>query len=75
MSGIVEKREEFREWVHIKMLRERQVRDLTGLSRVTRWRLEQRGEFPKRVQLTRRCVAWPAAEVLAWLKDRREARR
>ena len=58
----------------MKVLRERQVKDLTGLSRVTRWRLERRGEFPKKVQLTSRCVGWPETEVLDWLRERAEAR-
>ncbi len=57
-----------------RILRERDVKHLTGLSRVTRWRLERRGEFPRRVQLTSRCIGWPEAEVLEWLKERVEAR-
>jgi len=58
----------------VKMLRERDVKALTGLSRITRWRLERRNEFPKKVQLTARCVGWCEAEVVAWLKTRAEAR-
>jgi prophage regulatory protein len=65
---------EFREFVHMKMLREREVRQLTGLSRVTRWRMERRGEFPRKVRLTGRCVGWLEAEVMDWLKVRVEAR-
>ena len=71
---MLHEREEYQEWVHAKMLRERQVRDLTGLSRTTRWRLERRGQFPKRVALTERCVGWSEAEVLQWLQDRAEDR-
>jgi prophage regulatory protein len=67
-------REEFREWVNAKMLREKQVRDLTGLSRVTRWRLEKEGQFPKKILLTQRCVGWLETEVRDWLKRRAEAR-
>lgn len=58
----------------MKMLREKEVKTITGLSRVTRWRLEQQGEFPRKVQLTVRCVGWPEGEVLEWLKARVEAR-
>ena len=67
-------RDETRDSVRTRMLRERQVKDMTGLSRVTRWRMERRGEFPKKVQLTPRCVGWPEAEVVEWLKARAEAR-
>jgi len=56
------------------MLREKDVKQLTGLSRVTRWRLEKRGEFPKKVKLTERCVGWPEAEIMEWLNARAEER-
>lgn len=59
----------------MKMLREREVRQLTGLSRVTRWRMERRGEFQRKVQLSQRAVGWPEAEVVEWLKERAEARK
>ena len=57
-----------------RILREREVKHLTGLSRVTRWRLEKRGEFPKKVKLTERCVGWPEAEIMEWLTARAEER-
>ena len=57
-----------------RILREREVKHMTGLSRVTRWRLERRGEFPKKVKLTERCVGWPEAEIMEWLKARAEER-
>ncbi|MBI4474768.1 MAG: AlpA family phage regulatory protein [Acidobacteria bacterium] len=34
-----------------KLLRIAQVRELTGLSRSTIWRLERSGQFPKRVNI------------------------
>ena len=49
------------------LLREAKVRELTGLSRTTRWRLERDGRFPQRVQLGPRCVGWVEGEVRAWL--------
>lgn len=63
-----------REFVHMKMLRERQVKDLTGLSRVTRWRMESRGEFPRKIKLSERCIGWNEAEIQEWLQKRAEAR-
>jgi len=41
---------------------------------VTRWRLEKRGGFPKKVQLTERCVGWPEGEIIEWLNARAEER-
>ena len=57
-----------------RILREREVKHVTGLSRVTRWRLERRGLFPRKVRLTERCVGWQESEITAWLKARAEAR-
>jgi prophage regulatory protein len=68
------KTNEFREYVRMKMLREKQVKDLTGLSRVTRWRMETRGEFPHKIKLSQRCVGWNEADILQWLEQRMEAR-
>ena len=42
----------------------------TGLSRTTIWRLEQRGEFPARRQITPQRVAWVADEVREWVRTR-----
>jgi predicted DNA-binding transcriptional regulator AlpA len=57
-----------------RILREREVKHVTGLSRVTRWRLERRGLFPKKVRLTEGCIGWQEAEIMAWLRSRSEAR-
>ena len=59
-----------RDSADIRMLKEAEVRAMTGLSRVTRWRMEDRGEFPQRVLLGARRVSWVESEVVAWLEDR-----
>jgi prophage regulatory protein len=43
---------------------------VTGLSSSTLWRLERRGKFPARRQLSDRCVAWLASEVEQWMHSR-----
>lgn len=53
-------------------LRRPELRKLVPLSDTTIYELEQKGEFPERFYLTPRCVAWPLAEVLDWLDNRRE---
>jgi prophage regulatory protein len=58
----------------MRILREKDVKQITGLSRVTRWRMERRGEFPRKVQLSRRAVGYLESEILDWLKARAEAR-
>lgn len=37
---------------------------------MTLWRMAQRGEFPKTVQLSPNRVGYPAGEVDAWLQAR-----
>ena len=53
-----------------RMLRTRQVIRATGLSRTTIWRLEKRGDFPKRRILGPNCVAWLRSEIDQWLETR-----
>ncbi|WP_439144928.1 helix-turn-helix transcriptional regulator [Vogesella mureinivorans] len=41
------------------------------LSERTIYNLEQRGDFPRRIALTTRNVAWDLAEVEAWIEARK----
>lgn len=43
---------------------------LTGLSRTSLWRLERRGDFPARRQLSPNAVGWLADEVMNWIRSR-----
>lgn len=43
------------------------------LSARTIYNLEQRGDFPRRIALTSRNVAWQLAEVEQWIADRKSA--
>jgi prophage regulatory protein len=57
-----------------RIIREREMKNITGLSRITRWRLETRGEFPRKIKLSERAIGWKEDEVLQWLQERTEAR-
>jgi prophage regulatory protein len=54
----------------MRLLRLAQVCELTGLSRMTIYRLERRGEFPSRRQISSNSVAWVDQDVLAWIEAR-----
>ncbi len=56
-----------------RFLREPEVKRITGLSRTTRWRLERRGEFPRRRILSRNAVGWLASQIETWMAERTEA--
>ena len=53
-----------------RILREAEVHRLTGLSRVTRWRMEREGTFPQRLRLGASAIGWREDEVLAWIASR-----
>ena len=46
------------------------VHKRTGLSRSTIWRIERRGEFPKRRRLSAGAVGWRGSEIDAWVDGR-----
>ena len=52
------------------LLRQQQVRDRTGLSRSTLYKLISEGDFPSPVQLAGRSVAWDSQAVDAWIESR-----
>ena len=54
----------------LKLLRFPTVRERTGLSRSTIWRLEQRGQFPRHHRIAPNVVAWIEEEVSAWILER-----
>lgn len=57
----------------LKLLRFPVVREMTGLSRSTIWRLERRGEFPRHHRIAPNVVAWLEEEVANWIRLRTEA--
>jgi prophage regulatory protein len=52
-----------------RILREPEVRTMTGLSRTTRWRLERAGQFPPKRQISAGAVGWLESEILAWMNQ------
>ena len=52
-----------------------EVEVATGLKKSTIYLLMKRGEFPRCVQVTSRCVAWPESAVLQWVQDKIAAAR
>jgi prophage regulatory protein len=53
-----------------RFIRRPAVENRTGLSRSTIYLLMQNGKFPKPVRIGGRAVAWPEADVEAWLNAR-----
>jgi prophage regulatory protein len=59
--------------IPLRFIRLNTVRDRTGLSRSTIWRLERRGDFPKHRRISLNAVGWLEAEVDEWVLSRERA--
>ena len=57
-----------------RLLRRRQVEEITGMSRSSIYRLMQDGEFPRPVKVGPAAVRWKASDLTAWLESRPVAR-
>ena len=55
-----------------RFLRTPEVLRISGLSRVTLWRLERLGKFPLRRKLSVNSVGWLESEVFLWLEKKRQ---
>lgn len=53
-----------------RILRRKQVQDLTGLSRSTIYLRIAHGTFPKAISLGARAVGWLESEIDEWLESR-----
>lgn len=53
-----------------RFIREPERRRLTGVSSTTWWRMEKRGEVPRRVSINGNSVGWVEQEVLDWMQQR-----
>lgn len=53
-----------------RIIRAKEVQEMTGLSRTTLWRMENKSEFPRRVSLGVGSVGWKLSEVKLWIAKR-----
>jgi len=57
-----------------RIIRKKEVLMIVGLSAVTIWRKEKKGEFPKRVKLGGNSVGWLKSEIDQWIATIAESR-
>lgn len=53
-----------------RLLPWRSVKDLTGLSRTTAWRLQKAGDFPRPLVISPGRVGWRESDIAAWTQSR-----
>jgi prophage regulatory protein len=51
-----------------RIIRKRELRQITGLSDTTIWRRIKAGKFPPSRNLSSSAVGWLESEVMAWMK-------
>ena len=56
-----------------RIVGENECRQLTNLSRTTRWRLMRRGEFPRKIRASANRTGWRLSSILIWLDEREAA--
>jgi prophage regulatory protein len=56
-----------------KFIREDECRNITGLSRSTRYRMEQAGQFPKKYKVSIAARAYKLSEIEGWMSTRQAA--
>ena len=60
---------------HCKLLRLPEVLARVPYSRSHLWRMEQQGQFPRRIALSPNRTVWLAAEIDEWMQERIAASR
>lgn len=55
------------------LINRKKLLSMIPLSERTIFNMEQRGEFPRRITLTSRNVAWELEEVEAWIEARKSS--
>lgn len=55
------------------LINRKKLHTIIPLSERTIYNMEQRGEFPRRIVLTSRSVAWDLAEIEAWIESRKQS--
>jgi prophage regulatory protein len=58
-----------------RTVRRPELRRIVPIGDTTIYEMEQRGEFPRRFQLSPRCVVWDLQEVEAWIEERKRISR
>ena len=57
-----------------RIIRKPELLNMIGLSDPTVWRMEQNGQFPRRLRLGGNSIGWLESEINGWLAERAAAR-
>lgn len=53
----------------MKIIRPNELAKMLSVSKVTLWRMENRGEIPPRIKISKRAVGWLESDIEEWLNS------
>jgi prophage regulatory protein len=56
----------------LQLIGQAELCKLIGMSRSQIWRLEREGQFPARIHIGKRRIAWRVSDIRAWLAGRED---
>jgi len=56
---------------NVEIIRPKELSKLLSVSKPTLWRMEQRGDLPKRVSISERAVGWLKSDIEEWLESKK----
>lgn len=56
----------------LQIIRPSELKSILQVSKQTLWRMEKRGELPKRVKISKRAVGWLASDIREFLESKKE---
>lgn len=56
-----------------KIIRSKQLCEILSVSRTTLWRMENEGQLPARIQISKRSVGWLDSDIEDWLERKANA--
>lgn len=57
----------------LRIIRPAMLSDMLNVSTVTIWRMEKRGDLPKRKKYSAKCVGWTEKSIRQWMESRPNA--
>lgn len=57
----------------LQIIRPTELAEILSVSKQTLWRMENRGELPNRVRISKRAVGWLAIDIKEFLESKRES--
>lgn len=59
---------------HDRLISQNELLIMIPFSKMTIWRYENEGRFPKRIKLGPNRIAWSLQEVVDWIEEKKNAR-